>query len=279
MTIDSFNIRRTLRLTARYLSDSRRQLMLQAGSMAGTILIAALLLLLNNYHSYFYPISSPVVPKDPLLEDFSIIYLFGFIIFGCLGASVMFSDLGTRQGRIGVLMRPARSDEKFIARWIVYLPMFIVLYFVAFFIAETIRVATVNYFVDGGSPTPLYVALTDPTFLKSLFVFRKGIASGAAALILFFLALQSFFMLGSCVWPRYSFFKTFCAGLLVFVLYVGGGFVVTTIFSVSGVGEKNAWIQNHDIEIFIVIAAVITLTNWVLTTMRLKETDAITTKR
>lgn len=279
MTIDSFSIRRTLRLTAGYLSDSRRQLTLQGGAMAGIIVIFALVLLLNNYNSYFYTISNDTVPKDPLLEVLSVFYLFGFIIFGCLGASVMFSDLSTRQGRIRTLMRPARSDEKFIARWIVYLPLFVVVYFAAFFIAETIRVAIVSYFIEGASPTPLYVALTDAGFLKSFFVFRDGIASGTFALILFFLGLQSFFMLGSCVWPRYSFFKTICAGLLVLVVYVGGAFVVTMIFSVPGIGYKSAWIQDHTTAIFIAVAAVITLTNWTLTAMRLHETDAITTKR
>lgn len=279
MTIDSCSIRRTLRLTLGYLSDSRRQLMLQAGAMAGIIVIFALVILLNNYNSYIYHISNEPLPLDPLLEGLSAFYLLGFIIFGCLGASVMFSDLGTRQGRIRTLMRPARSDEKFISRWIVFLPMFIVVYFAAFIIAETIRVAIVNYYIEGASPTPLYVALIDPDFLKRLFVFRDGIASGAAALILFFLGLQSFLMLGSSVWPRYSFFKTFCAGLLVVMLYVAGAFVVTMIFSLPGVGHKSVWIQDHTTAIFITIAAVITLTNWALTAMRLQETDAITTKR
>lgn len=279
MTIDSFSTRRTLRLTLGYLSDSRRQLILQAGAMAGIIVIFALMLLLNNYNSYIYTISSDAMPKDPLLEGLSAFYMIGFIIFGCLGASVMFSDLSTRQGRIRTLMRPARSDEKFIARWIVYMPLFIVLYFTAFIIAETIRVAIVSYYIEGASPTPLYVALTDPVFLKSLFVFRDGIASGTAALILFFLGLQSFFMLGSSVWPRYSFFKTFCAGLLVVVLYVSGAFVVTMIFSLPGVGYKSAWIQDNATAIFIAVAAAITLANWTLTAMRLQETDAITTKR
>lgn len=278
MNIDSFNIHRTMRLTLGYLSDSRRQFILQAGSMAGIIVIAVMLLLLKNLQLYSHSASNNSVPNDPLLDGLSILYLMGFIIFGCLGASVMFSDLGSRPGRITTLMRPARNDEKFISRWIVYLPLFIVLYFAAFFITETLRVVIVKYYIEGSSPTPLYVALTDRNFLHSIYAFRGGIATGAATLILLFLVLQSFFMLGSSVRPRYSFFKTFSAGLIVAALYFGGAFVVVMIFSVPGIGQKSQWIQNHISELFIAAATVITLTNWVLTAMRLKETDIITTK-
>lgn len=278
MNIDSFSFRRTTRLSLGYLSDSRRQLMLQAASMAGIIVIAVMILLLNNYKAYLHSTSNEALPPDPLLGDLSVLYLFGFIIFGCLGASVMFSELGSRPGRTTTLMRPARSDEKFIARLIVYLPMFIAVYFAAFFITETIRVAIVKYYIEGSSPVPLYSALTDRDFLHSLYAFRKGIVSGAAALVAFFLGLQSCFMLGSSVWPRYSFFKTFCAGLIVVALYVGGAFAVTTLFSVPGIGQKSQWLQNNITELFIAAATAITLTNWALTAMRLKETDIITTK-
>lgn len=54
--------------------------------------------------------------------------LFFAVAFSCIGASLAFSNMKTKEGRISTLMLPATAAEKFLVRWIAFVPvLFLVL--------------------------------------------------------------------------------------------------------------------------------------------------------
>ena len=65
---------------------------------------------------------------------------------------------------------------------------------------------------------------------------------------------QSCFVLGSSVWPKNSFIKTFSAGMIIFIAYV---LIVVGFACLSA------------------IAVLFTLTNWTLAYFRFKESEII----
>lgn len=85
------------------------------------------------------------------------------VVLLCIGAVIAFNQLHRKNESRRLLMLPASNMEKFVARWVVYVPVLFVLYVVAFMLGDLLRMAVWPAFSDKISfPTAI------PKFLSSL---------------------------------------------------------------------------------------------------------------
>ena len=108
--------------------------------------IFATMILTNLAILMFFLYGAVHISKD-IHADISCLYLYlaTFIclafyqLFLSIGSSLMFRNMNDTQGRISFLMNPASNFEKFLVRWIEVVVIGTILFFVAFLIADLIR--------------------------------------------------------------------------------------------------------------------------------------------
>ncbi len=152
------------------------------------------------------------------------IILLGIIslVLGCIGASFIFSDMKTKQGRISAIMTPATQFEKFLTRWLAAVPMLLILLSIGCVLTEAARICTCWLTVDSESIPKGYMHFIDVENLLDVIFMKKGAFIFPIASFLF---NQAFFLFGAILWPKLSFVKTLVA-LWVFQM-------VLSILSVS----------------------------------------------
>lgn len=82
----------------------------------------------------------------------------------CIGAAFAFYHLHRKNEGRRLLMLPASNMEKFLARWVVYVPVLFVLYVVAFILGDLLRMAVWPAFSD---------KITFPTAIPEFFAYLK----------------------------------------------------------------------------------------------------------
>lgn len=143
-----------------------------------------------------------------------IIFLFGLFIAGTVYASMSFSMLGNKERGTYWLAFPASHLEKLICMIFYNVVVFTVVYCACFFLLKSMAVTYVNSLVAGDPQTYAFrrsVWGSDSSFLKIIPYF-----------LYCFFAVQSFYLLGSVYFPRYSFVITTVVGsalIFVFVYY------------------------------------------------------------
>jgi len=203
MKIDFFPERfnRLFRLEMR--RDSRTNLMWLAVVLG---LFALLAIQLTAFRDYNY--SEPGTETYSwLYEDYTanamlIFFWIGLFLAGCFSASMMMNPIRDKESAIPSLMLPASQLEKFTVRWLTYVPGFIVTYIAGFLAIDTLRV--------------LYCTITHPLAINIEFAFSDLFSDSDNILaticgLASFLSTQSLFVLGSTIWPKRSFLKTFLA--------------------------------------------------------------------
>lgn len=193
-----FSLRRYALLLKCYLVENRKSLLTLCAVMWGVMILICVRMALEPTDYGYY------LREDLLYAEFSKLSLelrtmiLLFVVFGCLSGSIMFSTLKDRAGRIRVLMRPASMVEKFAVCLTVYVVLFAVAFMAGWAISDglhsVISGCRLIWFVDLGV-----------TFDEAVMY----------ALVILF--MQSLFALGSAVWPKRSFAKTFLC-LFIFVL-------------------------------------------------------------
>lgn len=134
-----------------------------------------------------------------------------FTLFGCtwiVAASIAFSTLKTKEGRISQLMMPTSATAKFLVHWLVMVPGLIVLIAISYYSAEGLRILTDILANNRDEITAPLRILNPLTVFDMLGGFR------AASLFYFFGSIflsQATFMFGSVLWPKLSFLKTLVA--------------------------------------------------------------------
>jgi hypothetical protein len=117
--------------------------------------------------------------------------------------SLMFRDMNGKQKRISTLMTPASIAEKFWIRFIVTIPLFILLILLGYCTLECGRM--LFYVISTHEPThfflPHFAGLTThPEGASPALLWTVIGCSTAFAL--------AFYMVGAICWPKYSFLKT-----------------------------------------------------------------------
>lgn len=141
------------------------------------------------------------------------ITIFLFFIFGSMSASLMFKELRSRRSRITYMCFPTSIKEKFITEWII----FIIMFPICFFILSEVAVRILFWV--------LHLALKTKYDIGSIEITRSFLELSKTnnSIFLFFLSIQSCFVLGSVYWRRFPFIKTFlcllCLFISIFILY------------------------------------------------------------
>ena len=174
--------------------------------------------------------------------------------------------------RMAFLSQPATDFEKYLLRWLVYIPGFIVGYFLIFYMADLTRTLVCQtlfpalpniYQINYSQLDRFFNLATDEKYLFALF----------------FLFVQSVFLLGSVIWRNKKFLKTCFAIFIVFLAYLAFGCFWDAIHSLgtSQLVERDIILTHKQTMKDIVNTALTILTPlcWILTYFRMREMDIV----
>jgi glucan phosphoethanolaminetransferase (alkaline phosphatase superfamily) len=150
-------------------------------------------------------------------------FFFSLFAIGSFYASQIFRDLGSRSRGINYLMVPASAMEKLLCSLTFGVVLFFLVFTAAFYLADGLMVLIANalhpsYNEAGPEGTQVKASLIN------VFNYNEPGQKNNINLyiLLFFLAIQSLFILGSVYFEKYSFIKTaismFVSMLIFFLL-------------------------------------------------------------
>lgn len=257
MNIDknNFSPLRVAQLIGREIKQQPRVYLMKILLLVGVLTLGLLIALLFNKNEIYL--------KDINKIEFSYFTLMIYVI-GVIFTSMAFGDMKEKSSRIVQLMLPARCDEKYLARFIIYVPIFIVLYIVSCCFAHFV-------FVSIGS-----IFFKIDWLLYDLFIPAIHLNDFSIVMALF-IGVQSFYWLGAILWPRYSLLKTYVAMMVLSMLYVlviwGSEKVILgdDLYNVEWLSE----IEFNECSVAWSIVAIVALVNYYIAYVRFKETDVV----
>ena len=201
-------------------------------------------------------------------------------IIGPIIASMAFSKLTSKTGRINMFTSPSSTLEKYLVNGVVYVLGFIVSFFILAQLADLTRIAAMHIFgFDGYIPSA--INFTD---LGSKVVMGVGsdIFEGPMAVTYTWLGLLSstgIYLLGSVMWPRLSLLKTFAA---MMVIQLAIGILGIILAFVSGDALSAAkWLMDHSSGVMpfvLTLAIAQAIISWGLAWYLFKHKDVISLK-
>lgn len=266
-----FSFDRMSLLVRKNIQENWRQIALSWAGIFGLLVIIALLVARASHYDGIQP---------EYYSSRSIANFLGWItavfsICGVYVASCSFKRMATPPGALSTLMTPASQFEKFALKWLAAVPVYILIFFVIAYLADWIRVYASYWMYDiEVRPVNVMKILFHPTDM-GLF---KGIAWRS---LLYFLAVQSFFLLGSIVWPKNSALKTFVCMIAISFIYVWVGIWIASLLDMSD-GDSHLYyggpeFLNEDSVLYVVdvFTAIIAVINYWLTYRRFREAETI----
>ena len=170
--------------------------------------------------------------KLAFLKISGLIGVISFIIV-VLSGSMIISDLKTKQQRIDELALPATNLEKFVARAIGSTLLAVVIFLVAFFVADLLQML-INMLLHKGTFASITVAVKD-TIMKTrdfdITPFQHETAMATLiSTLLSFLGANTTYVLGGMLFRKSAWLKTSLAlillAIIVFSLFVGYAYLV-----------------------------------------------------
>lgn len=207
MITDKFSPARMWALTKHSYIENRRNLYMTLGVLFGAMILMALLVSkmnngVSNYNHY---------QRTSVMWAMMIwISAIGSVVLG----SITFSNLNSKAKRINALMLPAAQSEKFVSSCLIYVVGGNIALILSMFVADIfsslcfgMRLGFVTIFKDVFGPgVPTQAAIIG--ILAACWIFAFG---------------QALYVVGSALWPRRSFIKTFVALMgfqLVFMIVI-----------------------------------------------------------
>ena len=132
-------------------------------------------------------------------------------IFTSLGASLFHSGYGTPGQRLNGLMDPASTLERFTSRFIICIIGVTVAFGVCWELADWVRVLVMHLFDRPAAP---HVG-----FFEAIGVVASKTGYITGLIICGVLCSQGCYALGSTIWPKLSFLKTFAAMFVIQFIY------------------------------------------------------------
>lgn len=240
--------------------------------------IMAIAFVWNGYFQYNHPegLINRGITQDPIWTFELGAFVWALVIMGLLSASFIMERMKSKTNRIAMLMTPATMFEKFFSRWLVFTFGFLIVFLIAFKLADWTRVAvyTVSYpeLKDIITSTPLSHLVGKGQFwtvFDDCNYFMLGVST-------YFFA-QSLFVLGSSIWPKNSFVKTFSAIVVVAIIYIAiGSALAKILFEARGVRGVNQDISDEAMTLWTTIIFFgMAIFNWVVAYFRFKESEII----
>lgn len=202
-----------------------------------------------------------------------------FLVLGVLYSSTFMEPMNRKTKRLAYLMTPASSLEKYFSRWILVTLFYGIIFFLLVFLADATRVLVCSLrFPTADVQFINWNILIGPNdgILSNSYIFpdSKNFMIG----LFFFLFVQSVFILGSTIWEKNSFVKTFAAILILTIGYLLICYgVITLLFTdMSDFSHhfSRAFFLREETQagVLLLLGA---LFNWVLAYFRLKESEVI----
>lgn len=265
-----FSLPRFMNLCRKEMVESWKSNVLRLVLLYG---LMAVVMVWNGYSTYRveYDFS-----EDPTWMFLLIVFIWALWIFGCLSASFTMEKMKSKTSRTSVLMTPATPFEKFFSRWMVFTVVFLVVYLLSYKLADYTRVYVFSLIY----PEKDYITAVDLSHLVGKtpdYYTLFGTSQQFLTVIASYFFGQSLFVLGSSIWPKNAFLKTFSAIAIIATAYFSvAAFLGKLLFkhkNVSFIGgsisdETFLWLS---IAVFMFFA----LLNWALAYFRFKESEII----
>lgn len=197
-----FNLQRFTLLVNRNWTDNKKRYTLSILAFIGLLFLWYLFILMVNNTKKFE------------VEFQAGVYFFCLFLGGAIFASQFFRDLGTKPKGINYLMTPASILEKFLCSLLYGIVMLFIVLTLAFYFVDVIMISLanmINQSVDNGLPR---------SKVSNVFVLDEQNKDLSIYLFFAFLAIQSFFLLGSVYFKNYSFIKTAITFFILIIVFV-----------------------------------------------------------
>lgn len=268
-----FSASRFVSLCRKEMEESWKANVLRFVLMYGILAIA---FVWNGYFQYEELLSRSET-VDPIWTFELRAFLVAVMIMGLLSASFIMERMKTKTNRIAALMTPATMFEKFFSRWLIFTFGFLIVFLIAFKLADWTRVLV--YMVTYPELKEIIATVPLSHLVGDSDEYWMPYSNGISFLlgISGYFCAQSLFVLGSAVWPKNAFVKTFTAVVLIVIIYITVGATLGKIMIVGeGVRGRE---PNLSDEAKGAIAAsfyfILTLFNWVVAYFRFKESEII----
>jgi hypothetical protein len=195
----SFSFSRLVQLIRKQWVENARLYIYSVLALLGMLGLVTILWVLSDANTY---------SEDSLY----IIFVFGLFIAGTVFAAMSFSMLGNKEKGTYWLSFPASHLEKLICMIFYNVIVFTVVYLLCFLLVRGLAVAYVNSLVE--QHPGIY------SFRRSTWNSNESFLGIVPYLLYTFFAVQSFYLLGSVYFSRYSFVVTTIVGSVLIFLFI-----------------------------------------------------------
>ena len=269
-----FSLPRFMNLCRKEMVENWRSNVLRMVLMYG---VMAVVMVWNGYFEYRYWHSGQI--EDPAWTFLLVVFIWSLWGFGCLSASFTMEKMKTKTSRTSMLMVPATPFEKFFSRWFVFTVVFLVIFLISYKLADYTRFIIYSLAYPEEKDFIIPVDLSHLVGERKTYytLCRTGLQFRALLSAYFF--VQSLFVLGSSIWPKNSFLKTFASGTVIAIVY----FLLAVFMSKMFLENGNYYSENvftgmsedTAMSIMIVVGIFFTLMNWTLAYLRFKESEIV----
>lgn len=269
-----FSLPRFINLCRKEMVENWKSNVLRMVLMYG---VMAVVMVWNGYFEYRYWHSGQI--EDPAWTFLLVVFIWSLWGFGCLSASFTMEKMKTKTSRTSMLMVPATPFEKFFSRWFVFTVVFLVIFLISYKLADYTRFIIYSLAYPEEKDFIIPVDLSHLVGERKTYytLCRTGLQFGALLSAYFF--VQSLFVLGSSIWPKNSFLKTFASGTVIAIVY----FLLAVFMSKMFLENGNYYSENvftgmsedTAMSIMIVVGIFFTLMNWTLAYFRFKESEIV----
>ena len=252
------------------LVEDRKRLLQRIITVFGLLVVFGAIISDSCYQHYMEALKIGIVRSeiDPAIDGLMPLFVFGLFIGCALSASFIMEPMSSKTSRIYALMLPATSFEKYFVRWFIYTIGYLVVYYLLFLLVDVMRVCVFSV---------VYPEIDIITFLNpyaEIVALRDEVPLGFVASL--YLLLQSIFVLGSSLWPKYAFLKTFTAYTILGMAFSAFFAGIMNLFDRPG----NSYIMpelSEDTLFLIATCGVmmVTLFFWWLAYKRFKEMEVV----
>ena len=268
-----FSLPRFINLCRKEMVENWRSNVLRMVLMYG---VMAVVMVWNGYFRYRGTYN---YQEDPAWIFLLVTFIWALWGFGCLSASFTMEKMKTKTSRTSMLMVPATPFEKFFSRWFVFTVVFLVIFLISYKLADYTRFIIYSLAYPEEKDFIIPVDLSHLVGERKTYytLCRTGLQFGALLSAYFF--VQSLFVLGSSIWPKNSFLKTFASGTVIAIVY----FLLAVFMSKMFLENGNYYSENvftgmsedTAMSIMIVVGIFFTLMNWTLAYLRFKESEIV----
>ena len=269
-----FSLPRFMNLCRKEMVENWRSNVLRMVLIYGVMVVV---MVWNGYFEYRYWHSGQI--EDPAWTFLLVVFIWSLWGFGCLSASFTMEKMKTKTSRTSMLMVPATPFEKFFSRWFVFTVVFLVIFLISYKLADYTRFIIYSLAYPEEKDFIIPVDLSHLVGERKTYytLCRTGLQFGALLSAYFF--VQSLFVLGSSIWPKNSFLKTFASGTVIAIVY----FLLAVFMSKMFLENGNYYSENvftgmsedTAMSIMIVVGIFFTLMNWTLAYFRFKESEIV----